>query len=262
VHYLVLGGEASWDDVDRALDERAEFLARFAAEQPVQTNEVARAWALLPGLLALGAAEVDLVELGASAGLLLCLDRYGYRYRSGSWGSGRPRLAGRDRGGPPGSLLRRELSIGRRRGVDVAPVDVTTAEAARLLEAFVWPDQTERLRRLREAVATARDDPPELVAGDYVDLLPSLLAERGDALTVVVSSVTTIYLSDERHAELVAALDRAGAEAPLAWLSLEGPRHGGQFDGALLELTTWPGEERRQLAQVDHHARWLRWWEG
>src|SRR5581483_4929540 len=40
LHYLVLGGEASWDDVDAMLEEHAPFLARFAAEQPVQTNEV------------------------------------------------------------------------------------------------------------------------------------------------------------------------------------------------------------------------------
>jgi hypothetical protein len=257
----VLGGEASWDDVDRALDEHTAFLARFTTE-PVQTNEVARAWALLPGLLcAAGPGPVELLELGASAGLLLHLDRYGYRYRSGRWGDGgRPLLAGDDRGGPPASLLARPLSITRRRGIDSRPVDATSADGARLLEAFVWPDQTARRRRLREAIATARGEQVELVAGDYVDLLPELLCDRGDTLTVVMSSITTVYLDDERYATLVGALAEAGADGPLAWLSFEGPRRDREFDGVLLELTTWPGSETRRLAQVDHHAAWMRWW--
>jgi hypothetical protein len=42
LHYLVLAGEATWDKVDEVLDTRADFLARFAAAQPVQANEVGR----------------------------------------------------------------------------------------------------------------------------------------------------------------------------------------------------------------------------
>ncbi|HLB20003.1 MAG TPA: DUF2332 family protein, partial [Gaiellaceae bacterium] len=68
LHYLVLGGEASWDAVDEALDQRADFLARFVREQPVQTNEVGRARALLEGLQAVGREQIDLLELGTSAG--------------------------------------------------------------------------------------------------------------------------------------------------------------------------------------------------
>src|SRR5215203_7095523 len=59
LHYLVLGGNASWDAVDDALEEHADFLRRFVAEQPVQTNEVQRCWVLLPPFLhAVGSAEV------------------------------------------------------------------------------------------------------------------------------------------------------------------------------------------------------------
>src|SRR5438128_7693541 len=48
MHYLVLGGEGSWDDVDAMLLEHANFLAEFA-RRPVQTNEVGRAKALVRG---------------------------------------------------------------------------------------------------------------------------------------------------------------------------------------------------------------------
>ena len=266
MHYLVLGGEGSWDDVDAMLDGRSEFLAGFAAEHHPQTNEVARAWALLPGLLSIdllagGVERVDLIELGTSAGLLLALDRYGYRYRAGGWGDGSPLLAGDDRGGPPAELLARPLEIGRRRGIDVDPIDAASAEGRRLLEAFVWADQDERRARLRAAIASAAAVPIELVRGDYVDLLPGVLRDRrADALAVVMDSVSTVYLDDARYAELQAVLAAAGEEAPLAWLSLEAPRGATASDTVpVLELTTWPGGERRRLAHVDYHGAWLEW---
>ena len=87
LHYLVLGGEASWDD---PLSEHAEFLREFVATQGVQTNEVQRSWVLVPLLLRvaqrMGAETFDLVELGPSAGLNLVWDRYRYRYEAGEWG--------------------------------------------------------------------------------------------------------------------------------------------------------------------------------
>ena len=222
LHYLVLGGEASWDAVDRAVDQRADFLARFVREQPVQTNEVGRARALLPGLLAVGAERVDLLELGTAGGLLLYLDRYGY--------------------GPAPEIV-------RRRGIDTHPIDVTTDEGARLLQAFVWADQADRMERLREAIAIVRDDPPELITGDYVELLPELLADRrDDATTVVMSAVTTVYLENDRYAELVERL------RDVLWLSLEGPRGDREYDGARLELNG------RVLAEhVDFHGASMQW---
>jgi hypothetical protein len=260
LHYLVLAGQASWERVDEALETQTEFLARFTAEQDVQTNEVRRAWALLPGLLSAGAPPVDLLELGASARLLLELDRYGYRYRAGSWGDGALVLEGDDRGGPPAEVLAGGLSIGRRRGVDLNPVDVASGHGARLLQAFVWPDQVDRLERLRAAIELVRAAPPELVRGDYVDLLPLLLRERrDDALTVVFDSMSTLYLDEERYQALVGALAEAGREGPLAWLSLEGPRDDREYGGTALELTTWPGRETRRLARVDYHCAWLEW---
>ena len=86
-----------------------------------------------------------------------------------------------------------------------------------------------------------------------------LRRERWDALMVVFHSVSTTYLSDERYAKLVAILERAGREAPLAWVSFEGPRHDPDYGGVALSVTRWPGGETRQLAKVDFHAAWLEW---
>jgi hypothetical protein len=243
----VLGGEATWEEIDEALDTREDWLHEFAATQPVQTNEVQRAWALLPGLLSVGASRVDLLELGTSGGLLLELDRFAYRYRTGSWGSSALELAGDDRGGPPASLLSHPVEIVRRRGVDRRPVDVTTAGGARLLESFVWPGQDDRLARLRAAIAIAREHPPELIAGDYLELLPELLADRRDgATTVVVTCVTAVYLTPEQRASLAEQL------ADVRWVSLDHVARG--YDGLRLALDGAPLAEH-----VDPHGNWLEW---
>src|SRR6185437_7709240 len=210
---------------------------------------------------AAGAERIELIELGASAGLLLALDHYDHRYRAGRWGRGDDRvvLSGRDRGGPSASLLGRSLEVVRRRGVDLEPVALDEA-GARLLEAFVWPDQLERIDRLRRAVAVARDLAIPIEQADYVERLPALLAERhDDALTVVCSSVTTMYLPDERYRDLRAAFARAGEDGPLVWLSLEAPRRDHTYGGLALDLTSWPRGETRRLARVDYHGTWLEW---
>jgi hypothetical protein len=257
----VLSGRASWDDIDAALDVEREMLSQFVRKQSVQTNEVRRAWGLLPAFLSLGAPQLDLVELGASAGLLLALDRYDYRYRAGSWGKGTDGLVldGDDRGGPPADLLVRRFDVGRRIGLDLDPVGLGE-QGARLLEAFVWPDQDERIERLRHAIAVARVCDIDLRQGDYVDLLADVLAERrDDALMVVFHSVSTTYLDEDRYGELVSTLTRAGAEGPLAWISFEGPRQDPDYGAVSLDITRWPGGDKRHLAKVDFHAAWLEW---
>src|SRR5204863_415514 len=74
--------------------------------------------------------RLDLLELGPSAGLNLLVDSYGYRYRNGAWGDADAALVltGEERTPVPADLLAVQLPIGRRRGVDLNPVDVATDE--------------------------------------------------------------------------------------------------------------------------------------
>jgi hypothetical protein len=147
-------------------------------------------------------------------------------------------------------------------GIDLAPVDVTAEHGARLLHAFIWPGRVERAQRLRKAIAILRRDPPTLVRGDYVELLPSVLAQRDDeALMVVFQTASTGYIGSERRAELRSLLEEAGRESPLGWVStraveeLEEDRH----DSYELEVALWPEGERRFLLRCDFHGNWLRW---
>ena len=265
VHYLELSGvvQHPWPKLRGVLEANRDWLERFVAEHPVQTNEVQRCWGLLPAFLTVSDGRpLDLVELGPSAGLNLFWDRYRYRYGEASWGKDDAPLllSGAAEGGPPRDLLATEVAVRGRAGIDRRPVDVTTDHGARLLEAFVWADQSERLERVRKAIEVVRADPPRLMEGDYVDVLPGLLAGRDlDALTVVFHSVSTVYLREHERVRLDEIFAAEGVRGSLARVSYEFVSEDDiGYDRFALDVRTWPGESRR-LARLDGHANGMEW---
>ena len=262
LHYLVLGDEAEWDD---PLAEHADFLREFVATQGVQTNEVQRSWVLVPLLLRIaqrtGEGMFDLVELGPSAGLNLVWDRYRYRYEAGEWGreDAALRFEGEERRPVPGELLELGLEVRGRIGIDRSPIDVTTEAGARLLRSFVWAGQERRLERLDRAIDALREDPPQLVSGDYVEELPEVLAARPrDGLMVVFQTASFGYIGDEGRARVRAVLEEAGQERPLAFVST-GKAREPEHDCWGLRLVYWPGGEREFAGHADFHGSWLQW---
>lgn len=266
VNRLVLAGEeaeafASWGAFRDVLTRRRDEL-RELVDLPVQTNEVGRSAALLFGFLAVAARwgmPLRTLELGASAGLNSNWDHYRYKAEGFAWG-------------PAGSPLRLEdwrlfrhidgkganyaeaLEVASRQGCDSAPVDATTEEGCRTLLAYVWPDQRRRVERLTAALEVAAAHPVLVERAAAAAWAASRLAEPvGGVATVVFHSIFVFYLPEAERAELyatiAAAAERASADAPLAWLRLEGP-------GALAELrlTTWPGGEERLLGRAGYHG--------
>jgi hypothetical protein len=256
LHYLVLGGEASWDAVDDALEEHGEFLRRFVAAQPVQTNEVQRCWVLLPLFLhAVGSAEVHVVELGASAGLNLLWDRFRYRYEAGEWGpEGAPlTLSGEQRRALPHGLLSARPVVRSRVGIDLSPIDISGAEGARLLRAFVWAGQDERLARLDRAIEAARADPPRVVQGDVAEALPGVLRDLPrEGVALVFQTAVFHGLTEEKRAAVRAVLDAAGRE--LAFVSAGRPRGDRRSWGVRIYR---PSREREFVGHADYHGAWL-----
>lgn len=259
--------EEPWSAFHGVLEQHGEWLARFVRERPVQHNEVQRCWALLPVFLTVARAAarpLELVELGTSAGLNLLWDRYGYLYGAGSWGDPDSplQLAGDERVAVPGSLLRTGVEIRRRRGIDLDPVDATSEDGLRLLKTYSR-DEAYR-RRLERAREVLRNLPPELIRGDYLELLPGVLHARDpDVLTVVFQTLSTVYLDDEQRMRLREIVEAAGEEGPLAWISTPTPEEHRQRRGDYpLELALWPGGERRIVARMNVRGEWLEWGAG
>jgi hypothetical protein len=258
IHYLVLAGDASWENLDAAIETHTEFLRRWAADQDVQTNEVQRSWGILPGFLSLADGRpLDLLELGPSAGLNLVWDRYRYRYATGTWGESALELMGDDRVPPPSALLGRRVEVARRRGIDLNPIDATTEHGARVLQAFVWADQGVRLERLRRAIDVLRADPPALIRGDYVQDLPALLEDRLPGTQLVVfQTASTMYVGADGLRRLTGVLHEASLAEPFSFLGT-GPPPGDNGYG--LEIQRLPGGERTRLAVFDFHGEWFEW---
>jgi hypothetical protein len=255
-------GEILWSAVAQALDRHGPMLLRFLASPP-QTNEVARCAALLGGFLTIAAETrrpLALLEIGASAGLNLHCDSYGYDLGEASWGPADAplRLAPEWRGQLPALG---PVEIRQRRGCDQRPIDPSDAHDRLRLRAYVWADQRARLERLDAALDHAARAGIRVEQADAADWVEAWLTDRPAGLTTVLyHSIVWQYLPVPVQQRIEAALARAAladADTPLAWLRMEpGPPQAGHAE---LRLTSWPGGSSRLLAEVDYHGRWISW---
>ena len=228
--YPSLGGNV---DVDALWPHFLAAVPTAVLPASLQTNEVGRSRALLPGFLEVAARTglpLRLLEVGASAGLNLRWDHFSFLDV------------------PAGTRIR------RRRGCDLNPFDPTLSENRSTLLSFVWPDQLERFEHLNEAIEISHRIPAPVDRSDALDWLPQQLADATPgAATVVFHSVVMLYLTEEGRAAIRRVMEDAGrratAEAPLAWLSMEPGA-----DQAEVHLTLWPGGERRLIATSGFHG--------
>ncbi|AZZ53699.1 DUF2332 domain-containing protein [Rathayibacter festucae] len=190
-------------------------VAPVAAERLTQTNEALRCAPLVAALerITEPGEPVALIEIGASAGLCLAPERYSYVFAGAEGttrlGRGEPVLECAVTGGAAPSRL---PVVAWRRGLDLRPLDVGSAEDRAWLEALLPPDRPERTERLRAAVATLREDPPAIVAGDAAQALPEVLAAVPRGLrAVVVSLGTLVYLPWAARERVLAAVAESGA---------------------------------------------------
>ncbi len=217
---LYLGGlQPDYPSFRHFVLQHADEILELLVTRRTQTNEVRRCATLLPVLAQLPG-PLALIEVGASAGLCLLLDRYGYHYGSHVLGDSMSpvQLDCEVRGPVP--LPTTLPQVIWRRGIDLAPVDVHEAEAVHWLECCIWPDQPERLSRFRAAVQVARRDPPVLVQGDLIETIDAVACEAPpDATLVVFHSAVLTYLPAPRRRAFAVLMQ----QRPWHWISNEAP---------------------------------------
>ncbi|HEX5376873.1 MAG TPA: DUF2332 domain-containing protein [Solirubrobacterales bacterium] len=254
--YEARDASRAWQALRDAIERNAAEL-RSLVDLPVQTNEVGRCNALLFGFLTVAAETgmpLRLLEVGASAGLNLRWDRFAYRADGFSWGPADSPLQLEFELEGKAPALPEAVEVAERRGCDANPVDASTPEGQLTLLSYVWPDQPERIARMRAALAVAGEVAVTVERETASAWTRRVLAEPAPGrATVLYHSIVSQYLSDEEReaffGHVRAAGERAGADAPLAWLRMEPVD-----DRADLELTTWPGGETRRLARVGYHG--------
>jgi hypothetical protein len=259
--YPCLGGRAdpelAWP-VLRSVIARHPAELRAALEIPPQTNEVGRSVALLAGLFdvvaATGVRRIRLLELGASAGLNLLVDRFWFRGAGWSFG---------DESSPvifdnpiAGDVRVVPFAIADRRGCDPHPVDAASPEGRLLLISFVWPFQVDRHQRLASALQVAGRHPVRVdQAGAAAWLADQLGRPADEALPVVWHSITQLYWPAAEIADVDSVLANYGVRHPLARVAMEfGPGAGIKPE---VRTTVWqPGREPRHhwLGTADDHG--------
>jgi hypothetical protein len=215
-HYPSTGGDgdaaAAWPLFRQALAEHAARIRALVAGG-CQTNEVGRSAALLGGFLE--AAErtglpLRILEIGASAGLNLNWDRYGYVSSTGAWGD--PSSPVRfDHAYAVAPRMNRPAEVVERKGCDLNPIDPTTDQGALTLRSFVWADQLARLALLDGAIEVARRLPVEVEEANATDFVQRELARPSDGVvTVVYHSVFAQYVDQPDWSRIERAVERPG----------------------------------------------------
>ncbi|WGI21572.1 DUF2332 domain-containing protein [Amylibacter sp. IMCC11727] len=224
-----------------------------------QTNEVARAAVLIAGLSVV-ASETGLPlavhEIGASGGLNLNLDKFGYQLGDVSLGDAASgvQLAPKWTGDAP----RMMPQIVARSGCDLNPIDVTDADQALRLQSYVWADQADRLDRVKAAISIAQKHPPHLDAMDAADWVGQLnrFPPKKDQCRVLMHSIAWQYMPEAVQRRIQLSMEGAGARGDqVAWVAFELNADG----QAELTVRIWPDGGKRVVAEANPHVQWVKW---
>jgi hypothetical protein len=259
VKYL-FGVVEDWPQFRALAEDRWGEIEPIIRTRRTQTNEPARCATLLPVLASLPQ-PLALLEVGASAGLCLLPDYYGYRFNGRYVPPAHPSAAFpvfdcECNDGVP--IPDANVNVAWRMGLDLSPLDVCSNTDANWLRALVWPGEGRRAELLESALQIARLHAPEIVQGDLRHDLPALIETvPSDATLVVFHTAVLAYVASPADR---AKFGETVMASRARWLSNEGradlddpglpPRPWGRFSLAL---------DGKVLAHTDAHGKSLDW---
>jgi hypothetical protein len=266
----VAGGVARTGDPVSAFREfcleRCSEIRGLIASRRVQTNEVGRSACLLPAFaLASETARglpLELVEVGASAGLNLLFDRYAYDYGDGvvrGDAASTVRISCSLRGEAIPPLPEAMPKVGSRVGVDLDPVDVRDPDARLWQRALIWPEHMTRAENLRRALEIAQETPSPVVAGDALALLPGILDSILEDAVPCVFHTHAVYqfAPEDRHRLHALLVKRSALRDVVVRIGMEPSEAGRSVLSISIYRHGYAAEQR--LADCDYHGAWLAW---
>lgn len=231
-----------------------------------QTNEPGRSailQVLIADLVADSIAEINLIEVGTSAGINLCFGQFPVRAKD----DGNPlTLICEDL--TPIDRTRRMPAVKSRVGIDPFPLDLENEDDRLWLKACLWPEERRRHERL-DAIVAARASWPSVT-----ELTGSALERLDDAfdlsdpstLTVVVNTWVAFYFTPDEQLAYFNELTRRCREGNVAWISFESTLvkwpgvtgdEGAHHRGASQIVLTTPGTSPTHWGWCHAHGRWL-----
>jgi hypothetical protein len=227
----------------------------------VQTNEVRRCAALMAAVsLANEKSDqpVALVDVGTSSGLNLLMDQYHVRYSDGfEFGKLNSELILEcDSKNTP------RLStpiIASRVGIDLNPIDLKDEDEKLWALSLIWPDQLERIDRLKKAIEILSRQRVNLRKGNALELLKPLGDEipQDQHLCFMHSFVLNQFSPEDRHtfkSQLIEiSKSRKLSRISFEWIDTELP------EIVLEHFADGKIVKSQKLADAHHHGEWLRW---
>jgi hypothetical protein len=245
--------------------QHRDAITQILRERLVQTNAPGRGVAVrlamheiaqrIPG-------PVTFLEIGPSAGIQLRFDRWALHTAGRRFGPADAPLTLRPqwRADHPPPDLDHIAPVRDRLGVDLHPVDATDPEQRLWLQALVWPEHQDRFAELATALDAVAADPPTILQGDAIEMLPRLDAERlpDDIPLVVFHAMVRVHVPADRRAAFDAVIAALGGRRRVLHVSLEIPPRHSPYDrsAALLALRDSQGVDR-DLARAEGHGRWI-----
>lgn len=249
-----------------AVRARHDELGELIGSRLVQSNVVRRAAGLRLALAAIGRDEpgpVHLIEVGASAGVHLFVDRYRFRYGERTVGPpDAPVTIATELRGTVDVDLDAMPAIATRTGIDLHPVDVRDPDQLLWLRALVWPENGADAALLDQALDVTRSERAAMLTGDAIDVCPALADELpAGQPRVVFHAATRMHVPRDRWAAFDAAIDTLGDTGPLFHVWQESPEvtHGGgpPLDERAGLFVHGPDGVVVALAAIDGHGAWI-----
>ncbi|MFN8578075.1 MAG: DUF2332 family protein [Candidatus Sericytochromatia bacterium] len=226
------------DEINNIFVQDKELLEKWMKNTILQTNEVARSIVLYPALLSLNLKEINLIELGSSAGLILYMDKYSYKYihndREYISKKEKPLLTSRVNDLTAFEKLlnnRDNLTIKSRLGFDLNCIDLKNSNNIKMLKSFIW-DSPERLERLEDAIQTQNkyysNEPIVHSSVDYTNDLSEYILKSIDnnIPTIIYTSVSTYQISDDLYKKLYKQIENLSSKiSQVYFIEFEAPRH-------------------------------------
>ena len=246
------------------LENRKE-IEDLISTRRVQTNEVQRCACLMPAYSVAylrAGKQLSIIDLGASAGLHLLWDHYGYDYGEGKrFGnpSSQVRLTCSLRGNVSPPFPSQLPLVAYRVGIDLNPIDVNDPEMMLWSKALVWPEHRKRAETLNSAIELAKEIQPTVIRGDVLTVLPEVLSKVPVETAVCISHSHVAYqFPKELRERFFSMINECGAHRDIFQISYEWwPGK----DKPELELSIFEnGAKKDQLLAYCHpHGEWLEW---
>lgn len=232
----------------------------------VQTNSLNRAAYIMPIISNLfDGKEINIVDIGTSAGLTLNFDKYEYHYNNEyCFGKSPVKIRSEIREGIL-PYFTQPVKINRKIGIDQNPLDLKIQENADWLKALIWADLTERIEKIEEAIKIAKQEKIQFEKSDKVQGFQEIIQSQEKQIPLVIYHTHALYqFSPEARKEFWGLIDRIGKERELTYLATEWhsvlqKEYG--VKSVLVELNEYKKGRKttRLVAETNGHANWLKW---